>query len=193
MSADWSTIRTTLWTWASGVLSTVPVIWAEQNAAPPATPYVTLRIASTTQEGQDAQLPPDPVTGDAEIVGNREFTLEIQAFGGDVSATTFGSTLDIISQLRSSLEVQSIRQQLRDGNVIYVDVLGSTNLSGIIPDTTRYEDRHALDVLMRTWSEVTDADAGVIEKVEGTADESGEYAGTASGTPLGRTLNVDAS
>ncbi len=184
MSADWATIRDTLYAWADAVLSTVPVIWAEQNATPPDEPYVTLRIASTTQEGQDAKLPPDAVTGAGEIVGNREFTLGVQAFKA--------GALVNVDKLRSSLEHPTIRETLRAGNVIYVDTLGSTNLTGIIPDTTRYEERESLDVLMRTWSEDTD-DVGVIEKVQGTADKSGEYSGTQDGVSLKRTLNVDAS
>lgn len=185
MSADWSTIKDTLYDWATAVLSTVPVVWAEQNATPPEEPYVTLRIATTTQEGQDAKLPPDDVTGAGEIVGNREFVLGVQAFKA--------GALVNVGKLRSSLEIPSLRDTLRAGNVIYVDTLGSINLTGIIPDTTRHEERESLDILMRTWSEVTDADVGVIEKVQGKTDESGEYIGTASGTPLGRTLNVDAS
>ena len=193
MSADWTTIRGTLYDWATAVLAPVPVIWAEQNATPPDGAYVTLRIATTTQEGQDAKLPPDGVTGAGEIVGNREFTLGVQAFGGPMDESTFGTALISIDKLRSSLEILSVRQTLRAGNVIYVDTLGSTNLTGIIPDTTRYEERESLDILMRTWSEVTDTETGVIEKVQGTTDESGEYSGTASGSPLGRTLNVDAS
>jgi hypothetical protein len=194
MSADWSTIRGVLFDWAAAALSPVPVIWAEQNEPPPdgATAYVTLRIAGTAQEGQDAKLPPDAVTGVGEIVGNRDFTLEIQAFGGPVDGSTFGSSLDYISTLRSSLEKPSVRETLRAGNVIYVDTLGSTNITGIVPDTTKYDDRHALDILMRTWSEETD-DVGVIEKVQGTTDESGEYSGTHDGVTLKRTLNVDAS
>lgn len=155
---DWTAVRKTIQNWAVAVLAPVPVIWAEQNFPPPDAPlYVTLRAASSARVGDDFEGPPDGTTGIADLTGNRDFTLGMQALGPGAKAA--------IEKLRTSLEKTTSRDTLRAGGVVFVQETGQTNITSIVVGTTKYEERESLDVTMRTASAETDV-LGVIEHVE---------------------------
>lgn len=153
---NWTSIQDSLFDWANGQLA-APVIWAEQNATPPANPYATLRMSSTTRVGEDFIGPPDSVTGIADLTGNRDFMLEVQTFG-TVAKTN-------IEKLRTSLQKPSVLAALRVDGVVFVEEVAQNNIADLVPGTTKYEEREFLDLMMRTASVDTD-DVGVIEHVE---------------------------
>lgn len=153
---DWDAVMVTLYDWADAQLG-VPVIWADQNAAPPASAYVTMRVASSTRIGDDMVGPPDASTAIADITGNRDFTLFIQALGTGAKSN--------VEKLRTSLQKPTALDLLRSGGVVFVQEVGAVNVTAIVPGTTKYESRETLDVMMRVASAETD-DLGKIEHAE---------------------------
>jgi hypothetical protein len=128
------------------------VIFDKQNAPRPAGKYITLRLASVHRIGRDVPLPPDEVTGIAEVVGNREWNLYIQAFGIDAMA--------ILYDLQAAFNRPLALVSLLGADVVYVDdegVLSITELFGSV-----YEERASLDVTLRTISSTLDV---VLESV----------------------------
>ena len=152
-SINFSTIKDTLYDWVYNDHS-VETIWSDDNGPQPIGLYYILRISAIDKIGHDYIDLPDN-SGISTIVGNREFTLNIQSKGaGAISA---------LEDIRSSLEKPSILSLLRSSKIIYVDDLGISNLTGL--DDTLFIERGSLDILFRTASEITD-DIGFIEKVE---------------------------
>lgn len=152
MSTD---ARKALTDWVTRFLGAgVPAIWADQNAPAPSTTYVTLRPMTNTSVGEDYVGAPDD-TGEAEIVGNREMMIYMQAFGA--------GALDALQTLRDSLRMESVQDAFIDAGIGFIDAERVENLSQLI--ATTMNERAALDVRFRANSSVID-NVGVIENVE---------------------------
>jgi hypothetical protein len=134
-----ATIEDALYDWVHAVLPTVVIIWNHQNVPRPVVPYLDLHLSPISSVGVDAVLPPDPVHGISEIVGNRDFTLSIQCLGPLAS--------DYAETLRISLEKPSVQFNLRQKGVVFVDRLANVSISEVVDN--RWEHRHLLDLKFR--------------------------------------------
>jgi len=163
------TIKTAIYSWASSVEGEgVTVIWADQNAPAPETPYTTLRFMSSVQIGHDSVTEPYLVEGEEEgdpdgffqyYEGNREFTIDINTFGANA--------LQRINDLRDSLERESIRSSLAANEVVFVDRISFQNLTDL--NGSQYEERGFCELLFRCDAFQAD-ESGLIEKVEITTE-----------------------
>ena len=164
MSFVQSTLELALYTWASTV-SARTTIWYYPNAPRPALPYLSLCITDIKAIGWDYELPPDDL-GNSALLGNREFTLEINYYGDDA--------LDKIEKLYTSLRSQSVKQTLAASGVFFVDRIMQSNITELID--SRFEQRYVLELQFRCSNQGITApdtfDVGVIATVEidGTID-----------------------
>lgn len=166
------------WINGLGVVSSSAIIWAFQNAAIPDPPYFSLNLNNFMQIGDDFIAYPD-ATGKSQIIGNREFTLEILGFGDGVIEKTWA--------VRDSLNDPNVLTQFRDvGFIMYRSLEPVLNISGI--DESENEERSSYDVMFRTDNIVTDVEFGLIEKTNavGTLEGGGTSPDTVN-------INVDAS
>ena len=140
MTINFATVRNSLYTWATAnVPSTMPVIYLYNNSPRPTVDYVTLYIASVVQIGRDWIQGPLDNTGSSIDVGDREFTLNLQAYGGD--------PLTVLENLRSSLQNPSVLDSLKTNGIAYVNWFPITDTTTLID--SRFEQRASLDLLFR--------------------------------------------
>lgn len=157
MTISFATLRTYLYNWATtNVPSGMPVIYLYNNSPRPTVDYVTLYITSVVQIGRDyTQGPLVNTIGTSAMVGDREFTLQVQAYGGD--------PLTILENLRTSLQKQSVLDSLRSNGIVYVNWLSINDTTELVD--SRFEQRGSMDLLFRVAQIYTD-DLGNIDTVE---------------------------
>ncbi len=151
------TLRTGLLKWANTVLNPgVLVIPSDSTQPSPKTTWISMKLTAFAQVGEDVVGAPNGTTGDATITGNREWI-------GSFRATGTGS-LQALSDLRDSLQKETIRDGLLADGIIYVTPEGGVqNLTGLIEQTSVEEGN--LDIRFRTDSNITDS-LGVIEHAQ---------------------------
>lgn len=156
MSINFNDIRTFIYQWAvANVPSNVPVIYLYNNSPRPTVDYVTLYFSGVNQIGWDYVNAPVEDDGIAVQVGDREFTVQIQAYGGD--------TLSILNNLRTSLQKQSVLDTLRANGIVLANWFGINDVTDLID--SRFEQRASMDVLFRIADIYNDI-SGVISTVE---------------------------
>ena len=113
-------------------------IWSHQNTPRPKTPYFTLQIISFAQIGDDYEGMPNNEEI-AQMRGDREFTLSIQAIGANA--------ISRLDALRFSLQQFSVREDLAKHGIVYVRTEGIQDIAALLEET--FEERASLDVLFR--------------------------------------------
>lgn len=156
MSINWDTVKTNIYNWVvANIPMGMPVTMYYENAPRPTAPYVTINLASINQIGWDWTPNPTDNAGDVDIVGDREFTIQLQAYGGD--------PFTILENLRTSLQKQGVLDTLRLVGIVYVSWMPLIDLTELID--TRFEKRAQMDVLFRIAQDATEA-LGTIATVE---------------------------
>lgn len=128
--------------------SSTPYLEMDQSPTPPrpGQPYIAGKLRTVDVIGQDYIHAPNNA-GIVLIIGNREFILYLQAYGA--------TALQLLSDLRSSLEMPTVQQFLSSGAVVFVeDVGGVQDISTLID--SQNEKRASLDIRFRTNELVTD-------------------------------------
>jgi len=154
MPLNFETVKTNLYEWASSVSGGSPVIVYNENSPRPALPYVTLYLQSLVQIGDDYVPRPDGM-GALTIVGDREFTLQVQAYGGD--------PITLLENMRSSLQKETVLATLREDNIVFVQHNPITDITLLLD--TEFEARASMDILFRIAQTDTD-NHGLILTVE---------------------------
>ena len=155
MSINFETVKNYLYSWASDNLpANTPVIFLYNNSPRPSTDYVTLNISSLVQIGDDYIPRPTTTGGEIEMVGDREFTLQIGTYGGDC--------LTKLEDLRSSLQKTTVLDTLRANGLIFVQQFPIQDVTELV--ATRFEKRAQMDVLFRL-AQTYDDTLGSIETV----------------------------
>lgn len=144
------------------------VVWLDQNMPRPTKPYLGMRMTAMVPLNHDRTLSPND-SGAALVVGDREFTLSLQAFGDERNTV---DPLEELLNLHLSLSTVNAYAILQAQGIAYVDdLLGPTDAPSL--KDTEYERTAVLDLLMRIPWSTTDTGVGFIERVK--AD--GEYRG----------------
>lgn len=139
MPLNYETVKANLYSWAVSVVPMgMPVIYWQPNAPRPVVPYVTLFLSSITALNQDYSYPNADLNGDINIKGDRQFTLQIQAYGND--------PLTVLENIRSSLQKQTVLDTLRANGIVFYQSLTINDISDLVD--SQFERRAQLDVLM---------------------------------------------
>lgn len=135
---NFATVKLALYNW---VVSTappgMPVIYWQPNSPRPTVPYITLFISQVTAVNQDWANPNADINGSTSMKGDRQFTLEIQAYGAD--------PLTLMENIRTSLQKQSILDTLRTNGIAFYSSLTINDITELVD--SQYERRAHLDVL----------------------------------------------
>lgn len=150
------------------VFKGIETIIENQNFSRPQKQYITILISPQTAVGMAAISRPDE-NGVSRIIGNREFTVFLQCYGTD--------SLQILSDLRDSLEKQSVISFLGQGGIYSATTLLLSDISELID--YKIEPRAALDLLFRASSLTEELITPVLE-IEGL----GEYRDTDITRPI---------
>ena len=154
MPLNFETVKTNLYDWVLANCPGCSVIFLNENAPRPAQPYVTLFLSSMNQIGED-YTPEADINGLVDMVGDREFTLQIQTYGGDC--------ITRLENLRSSLQMQTVLDTLRTNGIVFVNHFPINDTTELLD--SRFETRAAMDVLFRIGQDYQD-NLGLIETVE---------------------------
>lgn len=138
MAIDFNIVRENLYNWAILVVpSGTPVIFYEPNAPRPIVPYVTLYLNSVTAINQDWSSTEADSIGVINMKGDRQFTLQIQAYGND--------PLTLLENIRTSLQKQTVLDNLRASGIAFYESLTINDISELVD--SKYERRAQLDIL----------------------------------------------
>ena len=156
---DFTVLRTSIYDWAvANIPNGMPAIYYYANAPrnSPVVPidYITLYISQVTQIGWDWNQDPTDNTGIANYVGDREFVLQVQGYGGD--------PLTVLNNLRTSLQKQTVLDSLRANGIVFVSWFPINDITDLVD--SRFEQRATMDVLFRMADKYTD-NLGVINTV----------------------------
>ena len=156
MPINLETVKTNIFNWAKLVLPVnTPVIMYYENAPRPPQNYVTINISSYVEIGEDYTPRPKINAGDVEQVGDREFTVQLQAYGGDAMGT--------LETLRYSLQKQTILDTLRVNGLVFAQQFPIVDITELV--NSRFEPRASMDVLFRMAQTYGDT-LGTIATVE---------------------------
>lgn len=132
------TVKLALYNWVVSVTGgSMPVIYWQPNSPRPNVPYITLFISQVTAVNQDWTDSGTDINGSTNMKGDRQFTLEIQAYGGD--------PLTLMENIRTSLQKQSILDTLRTNGIAFYSSLTINDITELVD--SQYERRAHLDVL----------------------------------------------
>lgn len=140
-------------------LTSLQVIWQEQNASTPSGDFIMLKIESLQKIGYtDSVLPPND-SGISETQGDREFILNVQCISKDA--------MQILSEFENKLNLKTSLELLDEAKLAYI------NQDGDISDITtkigdRFENRASIDLRFRiskNYSSNTTENVGIIENV----------------------------
>lgn len=148
MAINFATVKNGLYVWCSTVVGpSIPVIFWQPNAPRPTIPYVTLFIQSVVSVGQDWASGEADNLGVVDQRGNRQFTLTIQAYGGD--------PLTLLENIRTSLQKQSVLDILRGNEIVFYTAQTINDITDLVD--SKFERRASLDVLLGIGQVYTDA------------------------------------
>lgn len=149
-------LKVALYNWAVANTPTgTPVIYYYANAPRPTVDYVTLFLQNFMQIGWDYTPAPSDNAGDVIMVGDREFTLQIQAYG----TNSFG----LLEGLRTSLQKQTVLDSLAVSGIVLVNWFPIQDITQLVD--SRFEERGTLDILFRIAQQETDV-LGTIAQLE---------------------------
>jgi hypothetical protein len=147
MALNYNTVRQNLYTWAiTQVPGGMPVIFYEPNAPRPVVPYVSLYLNSITAVNQDWSAPDADILGVIDMKGDRNFTLQIQAYGND--------PLTVLENIRTSLQKQTVLDTLRANGIAFYQSLTINDITELVD--SQFERRAQLDVLFGIGQIYTD-------------------------------------
>lgn len=156
MSLNWETVKTNIYNWVvANVPMGMPVTMYYENAPRPTAPYLTINLSTINQIGWDWVPNPSDNPGNVDIVGDREFTIQLQAYGGD--------PFTVMENLRTSLQKQAVLDSLRVNGIVFADWFPINDITELVD--TVFEKRSNMDVLFRIAQDATEA-LGTIATVE---------------------------
>jgi len=161
-----------------GLVPSDQISYQYQNSPNPDKPSFTLLLNSFMKIARDVFANQD-VSGNTDMIGNREFTLMIMGYG-------FG-IVELTHRLQTQFETPAIHKAFVDGGIVPFNIDNPIqDISGL--DESENEERSSYDVLFRTDSIISEVPLGLIEKVnaEGAYKQEGK-------PDIITTLNIDST
>lgn len=142
-------------------LTATKCIWDKQNAPKPANPYISLNLSPERDLGNEVRRRNDGY-GTLDILGRREATLSVNAFGR--------GAIDICNSLWLALRRPTIVDRCMGMRIAFIRAEAPQDLTELI-DGRSWEERANLDLIVG-YSIATTDDPGYIT----TVDVPGEFA-----------------
>ncbi len=148
MPISYATVKTNLYNWAISVLPLgMPVIYWEPNAPRPTVAYVTLFINDFIAPNQDWSSDEADINGIINMLGDRQFTLSMQAYGGT-------DPLTVLENVRSSLQKQTVLDTLRANGIVFYSSINLIDITELVD--SKWEKRASLDIRFAIGQSYTD-------------------------------------
>ena len=131
---NWSALRDALYDWT--VIGGDTAIWLNQSAPQPTEDYYGLQIVSVIRVGDDYVASTANGDGEIEVLGNRDFTLNIHYYGVDAFLK--------IDDKVNSLQLPTVQNYLNENNIIYVNNGNTTDAPNLYDSSYK---EHALNTI----------------------------------------------
>jgi hypothetical protein len=156
MAINFTTVKLNLYQWMITVVpSGMPVIFWEPNAPNPSAPYVTMYLNSIVSVNQDWTAADADASGVVDMKGDRQFTLQVNAYGGD--------PLTVLENIRTSLQKQTVLDTLRANGIAFYQAVNIADITELVD--SQWERRGSLDILFGIGQIYTDA-PGYFDELE---------------------------
>lgn len=156
MALNFATVKLNLYQWAITVVPMgMPVIFYEPNAPRPTVPYVSLYLNSIVAVNQDWTEAEADSMGTVDMKGDRQFTLQVQGYGGD--------PLTVLENIRTSLQKQTVLDTLRANGIAFYQSLNIGDITELVD--SQFERRAQLDILFGIAQIYTDT-PGYFDEIE---------------------------
>lgn len=155
---DLEVICDTIYAWVNSrkVVDKQKIILEDQNVVRPKPPYVSYRfLTGPVKIGTQDDQVYDEVTDSVVISGPRNMTISLKAYG-----TQKVSSLQIMTNLQASLEMQSVQQLFQSQNMAVVEAGNVLEISSALE--TGIEDRAQMDVIFGVTSIVREEQGEII-------------------------------
>lgn len=137
MALDFAIVKDSLYSWAVSVVPIgMPVIYWQPNAPRPTVPYVTLFLSTINAVNQDWTSFDVDVNGVAAMKGDRQFILQVQAYGND--------PLTVLENVRTSLQKESVLDTLRGNGIVFYQSIAINDITDLVD--SEFERRAQLDI-----------------------------------------------
>jgi len=137
------------------------IVFADQNAPRPNSPFWTIRVQSHRAIGRDYYGQGVTVDGDQQIDGVREATVNVQRIGDDSDIR--------VADFRDSLSKTTVIDRWKINDIAIYRIGDVKNIPQLL-DNKQFEPRASIDLFVRFGSKIMDR-VGIIEKLNLT----GEY------------------
>lgn len=156
MAIDFAVVKTSLYNWVVAQIPMgMPVIYWQPNSPRPTIPYITLYLSQVTAVNQDWADSEATGIGVINMKGDRNFTLEVQAYGSD--------PLTLMENIRTSLQKQSVLDTLRTNGIVFYSSLTINDITELVD--SQFERRAHLDILFGIGQVYTDT-PGYFDHIE---------------------------
>ncbi len=131
------------------------IILGHQNVQKPVEgEYIVVTFGPVRGVGRDQEAPVDE-DGEVRLIGNREFSISIDAFRG--------TAFDLCEAVYTAMQKTSVIDRLAALGIMVYDSVGSTNVT--VPEGGKWVPHWMTELFIRVASEEVD-DVGLIESVE---------------------------
>lgn len=157
-----TTVKTALYTIFASMLAPKTVIWADQDAPAPATPYFTIKIISSVQLHEAATQLPTTSAGIIQHSIDNDFSVDVRGFGAGVN--------EALESIRTKLVTDAIHYVLELAGIAFIDlspVVDLTHLEG-----PRHIESTQCELRFRTIESIQET-VSTIANVEGTGEING--------------------
>lgn len=165
---NFSLLQKNIGDWISTESAITP-IWQYSNAPRPDRPYISLLIPTITPVGHTSYGKVD-AAGIIKILSQNLMTLSITYHGQESPQNMLGQ--ETLSKILLSVKKEYVQQLFIDSQIGYLTRLAQNTLPNLVG--TSFEEQSILDLSFMLLTDITDIDAGLIERVE----VAGEYLDT---------------
>lgn len=156
MAINFATVKLNLYQWiVTQIPGGMPAFFWEPNSPRPSIPYVTLWLSSVVAVNQDWTAEDADSLGVVDMKGDRQFTLEVQAYGGD--------PITLLENIRTSLQKQTVLDTLRANGIAFFQSITISDITELVD--SQFERRGQLDILFGIGQVYTD-NPGYFDEIE---------------------------
>ena len=123
------------------------LIWSNGNGERPPLPYLTMKIDSITQIGQDDITEPAD-DGVVTFWNNREFTLSLQGFGEE--------SIIELERIYNAIKLEEIHILAMSKDLYIIESMPIQDITELL-DSQYFEQRYSMDIRFRTASSLTES------------------------------------
>lgn len=153
---NYQTIKNDLFTTFTALVPTgMPVIFYQPNSPRPIVAYISIFLNFSNMIGYDYTAPNAETNGNVYMKGDRQMTVQLQAYGND--------PITVLENIRTGLQKQTILDILGAGGISFLTSFGINDITDLVD--SQFEKRAQLDISLAIAQEYFD-NPGFFDTIE---------------------------